>query len=177
MRNVAIALLTLTLLWPYGSWAEHSEPAGPGHEVNGVVTKVKGWTQPESEMGKLTIHIDPISVGNARLHLTSLPPDSRGFFQKTKDAIAVTGQCIIYFPVCLAIKGMARSDSRLSGSAVMRSCVPIEFWVKSSAALAVSDISQVDPAQMSRMSNICSKFPLSAQDHFFPAYLSDVKFK
>jgi hypothetical protein len=90
---------------------------------------VKGWSPQESETGKLTIRINPIAIGNTNSRLTSSEPDPRNVFQKTRDAVYGTGLCVIYLPLYLVIKAMAFSDSRdESGSASLRSYVPIEFW-------------------------------------------------
>jgi hypothetical protein len=149
-----------------------------GHEVNGVVTRVKGWSAPESQTGKLTIRINPIAIGNTRLRLTSSEPDPGNVFQKTRDAVYGTGLCVIFLPLCVAIKAMAHSDSRDErGSASLRSCVPMEFWVKSSTTIPATQISQAPPDQMTGASSACPNLKLPLQTSFSPAYLPGVKFK
>jgi hypothetical protein len=149
-----------------------------GHEVNGVVTRVKGWSPPVSETGKLTIRINAIAIGNTRLRLTSSEPDPGNVFQKTRDAVYGTGLCIIYLPLCLAIKAMAYGDSRDErGSASLRSCVPMEFWVKSSTTAPATQTSQAPLDLMSVAGSVCPNLKLSLQNSFFPTYLPGVKFK
>lgn len=142
-----------------------------GEPVTGTIAHTSGVQAP-SHNGHLIIRINRVPIGNGtglRL-ISSNPTTRRGPFRAIGDTVTFAAVCVVYFPLCIAMQGIAH-QGRDYGAATIPHCGRLQFFTESAATVVVPPNTEPPQASIPTIEDICPDPHVA-----FTAYVPGVKF-